>query len=53
MKNNITTKKKVAIVLKGAVSTTSGVIRGFVKDVNDYVNYPIVKNSIYEYIIKF
>jgi hypothetical protein len=52
MKNNITTKKKVAIVLKGAVSTTSGVIRGFVKDVNDYVNYPIVKNSIDEYIIK-
>lgn len=45
-------KKRIAILLKGAVSIKSGVIRGIVKDVNDYVNYSIVKNSINEYIIK-
>lgn len=52
MKNNISPKKKVAIVLKGAVSTTAGVIREYVKDNNKYVNYSIVKNSINEYVIK-
>ena len=44
-------KKKIAILLKGAVSIKSGVIRGCVKDKNDYVNYPIILNSIKEHII--
>lgn len=48
----MTNKRKVAFLLKGAVSIKSGVIRGIVKDVNDYVNYSIVKNSINEYIVK-
>lgn len=44
--------KRIALLLKGAVSITGGVIRGFVKDENKYVNYPIIKNSIVEHIIK-
>ena len=47
-----TRKKRIAFLLKGAVSITGGVIRGFVKDKNTYVNFPIIKNSIDEHIIK-
>jgi len=45
-------KKRVALLLKGAMSQRHGVIRGFVKDSNVYTNYPIIKNSIEEFIIK-
>jgi len=45
-------KRKVAILLKGAVSIKSGVIRFAVKDENNYVNFKLVKPSIDSYIIK-
>lgn len=44
-------KRKVALLLKGAISISSGVIRGAVKDTNHYVNFKIIKNSIQTYIL--
>tara|TARA_B100000282_G_scaffold296535_1_gene278809 strand:- start:1761 stop:2516 length:756 start_codon:yes stop_codon:yes gene_type:complete len=48
----MTYKRKVALLLKGAISITGGVIRFAVKDENNYINFKNIKPSIDTFILK-